>query len=237
MSLRPSTVLALLGVLLLSASACRRPSRADQMRRDMYVKDSLQYVQALRTRAYSDSLLQTLLPTVNPLLAQFRYEKEEGYEDHGRYVHRQLVTDRNTARNYLQAYVTDDARLVLQSFYYGARPLEQRALRIAVEEGFQEAEGTNHSFEAEGRHELLSLTPDDSQRLLGLVASHSQQRVRVTLVGKREQVYYLQTNEKQALTETLQLAKLMQDIASLERSVRTADRQIEKHQRKHGMKE
>lgn len=234
MSLHRSSVLALLGILLCVMTSCHRPSRADQMRRDIFVQDSLQYVQALRTRAYSDSLLQTLLPQVDPLLNRFRYEKEEGYEDHGRYVHRLLVTDRNTARNYLQAYVTDDARLVLQSFYYGSQPIDQRALRIAVSEGFQQAEGTNHRFEAEGWHELLTLTPDDSQRLLDLVASHTDERVRVTLVGKREQVYYLQTNEKQALAETLQLAKLMQDIATLERSIHTADRQIEKHQRKYG---
>lgn len=237
MSLHRSSVLALLGILLCVMTSCHRPSRADQMRRDIFVQDSLQYVQALRTRAYSDSLLQTLLPQVDPLLNRFRFENEEAYEDHGRYVHRLLVTDRNTARNYLQAYVTDDARLVLQSFYYGSQPIDQRALRIAVDEGFQQAEGTNHRFEAEGWHELLTLTPDDSQRLLDLVASHTDERVRVSLIGKREQVYYLQTNEKQALAETLQLAKLMQDIATLERSIHTADRQIEKHQRKYGAQE
>lgn len=225
-----------LATLLCSLTACNRPSRADQMRQEMYRQDSLQYVQARLTRAHSDSLLQTLLPQVDPLLKSFRYEKEEGYEDHGRYVHRLLTTDRNTSRNYLQAYVTDDARLTLQSYYYGSKPLRQHAVRLAVGENYVEAEGTNHAFEAEGTHEILTIPQTDALRLMALVAANSEERIRVTLIGSREQVYYLQSNEKQALADTYRLALLMQDIATLERTIRTADLQIEKQQRKHAFR-
>ncbi len=222
--------------LFLSAvclSSCHKPSRADEMRREMAQKDSLQYVQAQQTRVYSDSVLQNLLPEVDPLLAHFKYEKEDGYEDHGRYVHQLLATNKNTSRNFLQAYVTDDRRLSVQSYYYGSGGIDQRAIRLSVDEGYVEAEGTNHRFEVEGVHEVLTLTEQDALRVLEQVAAHTDSRIKVTLIGKREPIYYLQTNEKEALAETYRLALLMRDIATLEQAIRVSDRQIEKYLRKY----
>ena len=218
--------------LLLTLLSCHRTSRADQMRRQMYEKDSLQYIQALSTRNYSDSMLQVLMPQVDPLLQQFKYEKNDDYEQHGHYVHKLLTTDRNTSRNYLQAYVTDDNHLTLQSYYFGSQPLNQHTVKLTIGEDFVQAQGHNHTFQAEGNYEILTIPENDALRLLEQIAAHNEERIKVSLLGKREQIYYLQTNEKQALAHTYRLAVIMQDIATLERSVLTANKVIEKQQRK-----
>ena len=232
MPYRTLYIVGLVGLMVCQTACHKQPSRAEQLRQEMREKDSLQYAQALHTRAYSDSVLQTILPKVDSLLPLFRYEKEEGYEDHGRYVHKLLQTEKNTARNYLQAYLTDDRRLTLQSFYYGSSALDQRSVRLTVDEGYVEAEGTNHRFEAEGIHEILTIPEADALRLLEQIAAHTDSRIKVSVQGKREQIYYLQPNEKKALAQTYQLAVLMRDIATLEHAIRVSDLQIDKQQRR-----
>ena len=219
----------ILAAVILTVCACNKPSKADLMRQQMREKDSLQYVQALKTRNYSDSLLQTLLPEVDPLLKDFLYEKDSAYEDNGHYVHKLLRTDKNTARNYLQAYVSDDRHLTLQSYYYGAAPVNQHGIRLSFDEGFVEAEGTNHRFEVEGVHEVLTIPEADALRLLEQIALHTESRMQVRLQGTNEPVYYLQRNEKLALADTYRLAVLMSDISTLEHTIRVSDKQIEKY--------
>ncbi len=211
-------------------TSCGGGSEADARRKAKYERDSLAYVQALRTRAYSDSLLQVLLPEVDPLLRHFRYDRDSAYETTGHYVHELLQTERNTSRNFLQAYVTDDRHLTLQSYYYGSAPIDQHALRLTFDEGYVEAEGTNHRFEAEGVHEVMTIPEADALRLLEQVAAHTESRMQVRLLGKNEPVYYLQRNEKLALADTYRLAILMNDISTLENTIRMNDKQIEKYQ-------
>lgn len=213
--------------------ACtHKPSKVEQMRMEKAAKDSTQRQQARQTLAYSDSLLQVLTPQVDSLMKFFRYEKNESYEDHGTYVHKLLQTTKNDRRCYLQAYVTDDHHLVLQSFYYGEKPIHQQMLRLSVDDLYQEAEGTNHSFEAEGWHEVMSIPEEDAMRLLSFVSAHLDERVRVLPKGKSQACYYLQKNEKEALACTYQFALVMRDIATLERAIHVASLQEQKYQQR-----
>lgn len=222
------SVALLFSVLMLTS--CNRPSKVEQLRAEKAAKDSLQRKQAQQTLVYSDSLLQTLTPKADSLLKFFRYEKNEAYEDHGTYVHRLLQTTRNDRRCYLQAYVTDDRHLVLQSFYYGEKPIQQQYLRLTVDSLYQEAEGTNHRFEAEGWHEVLSIPEEEAMKMLAFISAHVNERIKITPRGKQQTVYYLQSNEKEALIATYQLALVMRDIATLERAIRVATLQEQKYQ-------
>lgn len=221
----------ILCIAMLTA-ACGRPSKVEQMRQEKAAKDSIARLQNEQTLVYSDSLLQTLLPKADSLLKYFRYEKNEDYEDHGCYVHKLLQTQKNDRRCFLQAYVTDDRKLVLQSFYYGQHSIQQNKLRLQVGDLYQEAEGTNHRFEAEGWHEILSIPQADAMQLLAFISAHQQERVRVTPQGKQQACYYLQQNEKEALACTYDLALVMQDIATLERTIHVATLRKEKAEKK-----
>jgi hypothetical protein len=229
----PLRVLAVLCLsAVLSVSCGSRPSKADLLRQQKAAKDSADWVHARRTLEVSDSLLQVLLPQADSLLRDFRYEKEDGYEDHGQYVHHLLRTDRNTARNYLQAVVRDDRVTVVRSFCYGSAPVRQQRVRISAGDLYAEAEGSNHLFEAEGYHEILTVQDDDAVRLLQFVASRTDERLLVTAEGTGRVQYVLQANEKKALAETCRLALVMKDIATLERAVRVAGLQIQKYEKR-----
>jgi len=214
--------------------ACsHRPSKVDLMRQEKQSRDSIAYMQAKQNLVYSDSLLQALLPQCDPLLKEFTYDKDEKAEDHGHYVHRLLRTTSNTNRNFLQAYVSDIHQVSLQSYYYGAQPHHQHAVRFSVDEDYVEQQGSNHAFQAEGWHEILTIEGDNALNLLAYISNHGGTRVRVSSLGERSVVYYLTQDEQKALADTYQLAVLMRNIDALERSMHVSTLQIQKYEKKH----
>lgn len=213
------------------------PQQVEQRRAAKALADTITYLEAKRTLAYSDSLLNTLLPQADELMRLFRYEKNADYEDHGRYVHRLLATGNNTSRNFLQAYVRDDKETVVKSYYFGTQRANQRAVTLSSEEEESRFEGTNHAFQAEGWHEIMTLENDKALELLNFVSSHTSARIRVKGEGgKKGQswVYYLTDKEKAALSQTYQLGFLMKDINQLERNIRIANAQIKRKERTAG---
>lgn len=219
-------ILCLLPLLLLSLSACqKKPSKVELLRAEKQRNDSLEMVHNEMTRHAADSLLQTLMPEVEPLMKLFRYEKNENYEDNGHYVHRLLRTEGNTTRNFMQAMVSDDRRLIVRSYVYASRPVNQKSLNLSVGEFFVEAEGSNHVFEAEGVHEIMSIFGDDALRLLQFVDAKRDERIRVQAAPSI--VYYLTKEEKQALGDTYALAVLMKQIYDLEQTIDLCNRKEE----------
>ncbi len=202
------------------------PREVAERRVAKHLADSIVYIEAERTLAYSDSMLQVLLPQVDPLLKQFRYEKNDKYEDEGKYVHWLLRTTSNTSRCYLQCYVSDERKTILKSYYYGTQPLHHERLVLTANEMQVEQSGKPHAFQAEGWHEILTLEEEPALQVLNFVSAHKGDRLKVSLQGKRTYNYYLQQNEKEALEQTYLLGTLMRDIRRLEQNIHIANKQI-----------
>lgn len=201
------------------------PKVVDVRRQAKHLADSMAYVESVRTYRYSDSLRSVLLPKADELLKKFRYEKQEAYEDHGKYVHRLLQTGGgNVSRCYLQCYIGDDRTTTLKSYYYGVRKVNQSGVTLSSEGESVSKTGKDYAFESEGWHEILSMGEEESLALLQFVSMHKEDRVQVKLDGERAYTYYLQENERVALDETYQLGALMHDIKQLEDAMRVADR-------------
>lgn len=210
------------------------PRQVAQRRQAKALHDSIVYLQSQQTLAYSDSLLQSLIPQSDELLKAFRYEKADAYEDHGHYVYRSLQTGWNANRCFLQAYVTDDRQTLVKSYYYGAKQARQQAVRLEVPAKNGETvpkvelQGDNHAFEVEGWHEILTLTDEPALEVLNFVSSHMSEKIKVSVVGDKPQaVYYLSDSEKEALDKTYALGIIMRDINHLEQQIRLASKRIE----------
>ncbi|MBR1564131.1 MAG: hypothetical protein IJ650_02160 [Paludibacteraceae bacterium] len=211
------------------------PKQVQVRRRAKALMDSIVYIEAKRNLQYSDSLLQPLLPEVDKMLRKFYNEKNGEYEFYGRYVHKQLPTDRNFNRCFLQAYVNEDIRIAMKSYYCGQKAVNHESLTLTVGEEYQTMNGKTHSFETDGNHyEILNLEEQDAISALKFIAAHDKDRIKVTLGGSGSNyVYYLNQTEKQALAETCQLALAMLDVRQLEQQINIAQAQIDKYENKH----
>ena len=212
------------------------PREVAQRRLAKALGDSITYLEAQSTLAYADSMLPPLLEQSDKLLKQFKYEKDAQYEDKGRYVHRLLHTSSNTARNFLQAYVRDDRQTIVKSYYYGSYQVNQQQVTLSAQGEELRFSGSNHAFEVEGWHEIMTLEDETALQLLNFISAHHSDRVRVHGVGLKPThtwVYYLNDKEKEALSATYQLGFLMKDILRLEQMANTARNQIAHYERKY----
>ena len=212
------------------------PKEVAQRRLAKALGDSITYLEAQSTLAYADSMLPPLLEQSDKLLKQFKYEKETQYEDKGRYVHRLLHTSSNTARNFLQAYVRDDRQTIVKSYYYGSYQVNQQQVTLSAQGEELRFSGSNHAFEVEGWHEIMTLEDENALQLLNFISAHHSDRVRVHGAGLKPNhtwVYYLNDKEKEALSATYQLGFLMKDILRLEQMANTARNQIAHYERKY----
>ena len=212
------------------------PREVAQRRLAKALGDSITYLEAQSTLAYADSMQPPLLEQSDKLLKQFKYEKETQYEDKGRYVHRLLHTNSNTARNFLQAYVRDDRQTIVKSYYYGSYQVNQQQVTLSAQGEEVHFSGSNHAFEVEGWHEIMTLEDENALQLLNFISAHHSNRVRVHGAGLKPThtwVYYLNDKEKEALSATYQLGFLMKDIMRLEQMANTARNQIAHYERKY----
>ena len=212
------------------------PREVAQRRQAKALEDSIVYLESQSTKAYADTILPPLLHKVDILLKQFRYQKNDKYEDHGRYVHRLLEIGSNTSRNFLQAYVRDDRQTIVKSYYYGSHAVNQQSLVLSANGIESQFAGSNHSFEAEGWHEVMTLEDDRALELLNFISAHISDRIRVKGQGAKANhtwVYYLSDKEKDALSATYELGWLMKDIRRVEQMQRAANANILRYESKY----
>ena len=208
------------------------PKQVAVRRLAQHLEDSIALLEATRNKHYADSLLEPLLPETDKQVKRFNHEKNGEYEDHGRYVHKLLTTGRNDSRCFLQTYVTDDFRVTLKSYYYGAASLEQNEIELTAAGHTAKAGGENHAFQQEGWHEILTVKEEDALNLLQFIDAQAEEKIKVSLHGKRDYNYYLSESEKKALVETRSLAVLMKDVHRLEEMSNLSERQIEYYSEK-----
>ena len=211
------------------------PKEVAQRRLAKALEDSITYLEAQSTLAYVDTLLPPLLEQADKLIKQFRYEKNEAYETHGKYVHRLLATNSNTSRNFLQAYVLDNRETVVKSYYYGDKQMNQQTVCLQANGEENNFSGRNHHFQDGAHHEIMTLSEDKALALLNFISTHRDAKIRVEGMGDkptRNWVYYLNDKEKEALSETYRFGFLMKDINQLEQMQRVAVAQINRYTQK-----
>ena len=220
-------------ILTLVFASCgpHKPTTAE-LRAQKRQQDSISLIQYQQTVVYTDSLLQTLLPVSDELLKKFKYVKNEKFEDHGYYIHKQLQTAGLGQRIFLQAYVTDDFKTVVCSLYYGSRMLSHDQVTLSADDVENTFVGNLHTFEEEGFHEILTLNDEDAVQLLKFVDAYNASKISVKLAGKIKYTYTLSDKDKPALIETLRLQTVMSDIRSLEAQSKQASLQVDKYQRR-----
>lgn len=204
------------------------PKQIKQRRTAKHLQDSITLIQAQRTAHYSDSLLQTLLPKADQQFNNFKWEKNDKYEDQGRYVHKLLNTDRNTQRSFIQCYLTQNKQIILKSYYCGPRNINQQQIQLNAQQNTLSAQGNNHTFQdANQVHEIMTLNENDALNLLQFISEYQNQKIKVILSGTSNYSYFLQDSEKKALEQTYSLAILLKDIQQLEKQLDYANRQIQ----------
>ncbi len=223
----------IIGIVLVLCSCGPKKPTVAELRQQKHVEDSLSLIAQESSLAYYDSLLQALLPQVDPMLKSFKYIKDERYENHGHYIHKLLQSTSNTSRNFVQAIVNDDFTANVKCFYYGAGKINIQSVTLEADSMQANYGGSSFAFESEGWHETLTLSGENAREFLKFIDAYPTSRICVVMQGaKTKYRYYLSENDRKALMETHQLITCMSDVHQLEQMVRQTSLQIEKYQKR-----
>lgn len=210
------------------------PREVPMRRIAKHLSDSIVVIESKRTLAYCDSLLPQMEHVKDSLIKNFRFEHDTLYMEEGQYVHRLLRTESNAARCYLQAYITESAKVVMKSTYCGNKAINYNVVELTSNEiSISSVPGDIHKFETDGMHyETLLLANDDALPLLQFMSEHMNDRIKVTLKGGNSYIYYLSESERKALGESYHFAVVMKDIVRLKEEQRKAKIRIEQKMNK-----
>ena len=197
-------------------------------------EDTITRRESSRTLAYCDSILPLKQHEADSIQKNFRFEKNVNYQDFGNFVYKTQLTESNSNRNYLKAYVDENADFYLISNYCGGK-IDHTSIEVSANDIFAHTDTLStsnsafHSFNDGGSHwESLTFKNQEDKGVGTFIAQNSSSRLKVTLYGKKTYVYYLFDSDKKAIAETYQLWIIKKDVAQLQKEIKKATVKIER---------
>lgn len=197
-------------------------------------EDTIARRESSRTLAYCDSILPLKQHEADSIQKNFRFEKNEKYQQFGNFVYKTQQTESNSNRNYLKSYVDENADLYLISNYCGGK-IEHTSVEVSAGDLFAHTDTLStsssayHSFNDGGSHwETLTYKNAEDKGVSAFIAQNSSARLKVTLYGKKSYVYYLSDADKKAIVQTYQLWIVKKDVAQLQKEILKAKYKIER---------
>jgi hypothetical protein len=99
------------------------------------LQDTVIRRESYRTLIYCDSILPQKQHEADSIQKNFRFEKNEKYQQFGNYVYKTQVTESNSNRTYLKTFVDENADFFLISNYCGGK-IEHTSIEVAVNDLF-----------------------------------------------------------------------------------------------------
>jgi hypothetical protein len=196
------------------------------------LEDTILRRESARTLAYCDSILPLKQHEADSIQKNFRFEKNEKYQQFGNYVYKTQQTESNSNRIYLKAYVTENADFYLISNYCGGK-IEHTSIEVSTNDVYAHTDTVSttspayHSFNDGGSHwESLTFKNETDKGVSAFITQNSTLRLKVTLYGKKSYVYYLEDSDKKAIAQTYQLWVVKKDVDKLQKEIKKATQKI-----------
>jgi hypothetical protein len=111
-------------------TGCNKPSKVEQYHAEKHERDSIALIEQQRSLTYYQAQLDSMMPQADSLIALFKYEKNEKYQDNGYYV----VKNSAVSRKYsdLRVMVRDDGR-DLAVYKEGQRLSDEQVSKLKID--------------------------------------------------------------------------------------------------------
>ncbi|MDR3651665.1 MAG: hypothetical protein P4L34_01685 [Paludibacter sp.] len=189
-------------------------------------QDTILRRESARNLNYCDSILPIKQHEADSIEKNFKFEKNDKYQDFGNYVYKTEQTENNAYRTYLKTYVDENADFYLISNYCGSN-ISQNSVEVSVNDlsahtdTIETSNPNYHSYNDEGSHwETLTFKNEADKGLTAFITQNVSLRIKVTLHGKRSYVYYLSDGDKKAIAETYHLWVVKKDVSKLQKEIK-----------------
>ena len=192
------------------------------------LKDTILRRQSASILEYANSVLPQKLAELDSLQKEFKFEKDETYQEFGNFVYKSQITEQNISRNYLKCYVDENADLYIISNVVGTK-LNQKSLKVSYGVLSAQTDTLNanndnfHSFSNDGTYwETLTFKNEADSGITAFIAGHKAERIKVDLIGTKKLSYYLSDQDKKAIAATYHFWILKKDVKKLQNDIEKA---------------
>ena len=192
------------------------------------LKDTIIRRQSASILEYANSVLPQKLAELDSLQKEFKFEKDETYQEFGNFVYKSQITEQNISRNYLKCYVDENADLYIISNVVGTK-LNQKSLKVSYGALSAQTDILNvttdnfHSFSNDGTYwETLTFKNEADSGITAFIAGHKAERIKVDLIGTKKLSYYLSDQDKKAIAATYHFWILKKDVKKLQNDIEKA---------------
>lgn len=208
------------------------PKLVDKRKVAVALKDTIILRESYKMLDYCQKALPELKKTYESLSSGFVFEKNEKYDETGKYICKTQVAEQNAGRNYLSVEVDENGDVFLVSHYSGAKinhsKLEINAAGVTVSSDKNSA-GVLHAFsDGSAFFENLTFKNEADGGIAGFIASNKNSAVKVTLIGTKSFTYLLSDKDRVAVANGFVFAKTRKAIVKAENDMRIAQQRIGK---------
>jgi len=173
----------------------------------------IEYNEAIKNLPVLDSMMTIDSIRLAELSKNFRYSKIDEYQDYGSYEHKRFQTENNAGRCYLKPTINEIGEIIIISYYSGKKE-EHNGFTVRVgeyEKSVVETENISGFMDGSTYREFITISDSIDNGITGFIAT-SEESVRVRLNGEKEHEYEMGMNDVNAFKETVELAKLLQEM-------------------------
>lgn len=195
------------------------------------LKDSITLRESRRTVAYCNNLIPELVEKLKSLEGNFVYQKNEKYDETGRFVYKSLTNEQNNNKTYLKCEIDENNDVFLTSYYCGSK-INHHTLKLeSAGQSITATGGTFYSFiEDQKTYEQLTFKNEEDGGIIKFIKDNKNLTIKVTLEGDKNYSYELSKAYKEAIADSYLFMMAKKSVKQAENDLRTAQKHIERIQ-------
>lgn len=184
---------------------------------------------------YLDSMMAVKQSQFDSIQGNFVLEKDTAYQDIGNWLYPTQVIEKNIGRSFLRAQVNELGEMSLTSIYCGGRSIHHSAIKVSVGELYAETPTAKEVYESTdlGRPiEKAEYKAGEDGGVILFVSTHKDKNIQLTYKGERTYRTAMQPNDRKAIAELIELAKILTGMEQIRKEQKEAQLKIEFVKRK-----
>ena len=197
---------------------------------------TMQLDEQARNIAFCDSVLLEEKAQAEALKSQFIFEKNDEYDEIGKFLAKSQLLEKNLQKTYLRCSVNERGEMHISSVFYGDKAINHNQLKVVAPDGsYTETQvvprdgALNYSFSNGGMiSEIVTYSQSKENGVIAFIYSLSKDKLKAELINEKKLYsFVISEADKQAIKETRDLATALTNIERLNKEIEKAKARVD----------
>lgn len=211
------------------------PKAFEARRQGIKLMQQVDLKEQQKSLLYLDSMMVVKQCQLDSIRENFVLEKDTAYQDVGNWLYPSQVVEKNIGRSFLRGQVNERGEMSITSIYCGGASIHHSVVKVSVGDLYAETPISKDCYETTdlGRSiEKADFKAGEDGGLILFVAAHKDENIQLTFIGDRTYRTAMQPNDRKAIAELAELAKILTAMEQIRKEQKEARLKIDFVKRK-----